>query len=158
MGQPTAEFRLADADATTALGQRLAAIARAGDTLLLDGDLGAGKTHFARAFVQACLSAAGQPVEDVPSPTFTLVQTYQAGGTEIWHADLYRLSGPDDTLELGLDDAVGTAILLVEWPDRWGEAAPSDAVRLRFAPDGDGRRVTLTASDARWHLPDSADV
>ena len=78
----------------------------AGDVLLLEGPIGAGKTAFARALIAARLAAAGAPAEDIPSPTFTLVQTYLAGPLEIWHADLYRLSHPDEAAELGLEHPV----------------------------------------------------
>ena len=95
--------RLPDADEalTAALGRALAAEMRAGDVMLLDGPLGAGKTHLARAFIRARL---GSPAEDVPSPSFTLVQTYDAD-PPVWHVDLYRLGDPSETAELGLDEA-----------------------------------------------------
>jgi tRNA threonylcarbamoyladenosine biosynthesis protein TsaE len=137
--------------ATADLAARLAPLLRAGDTLLLEGPIGAGKTHFARAVIKARLRAAGRD-EDVPSPTYTLVQTYGDGTAEIWHADLYRLAGPGDAAELGLDDAFREAIVLVEWPDRLGADAPGDALRLVFS-DGAGegsRRLTLTSRDADW--------
>ena len=90
----------ADETMTAALARMLAATARPGDTILLDGPVGAGKTHFARAFIRA---RQGEAAEDVPSPTFTLVQTYDDPmGTEIWHADLYRLTDPSELDELGL--------------------------------------------------------
>jgi tRNA threonylcarbamoyladenosine biosynthesis protein TsaE len=111
---------------------------RAGDCLLLEGQIGAGKSHFARAFIQARLGRA----EDVPSPTFTLVQSYQAD-VEIWHADLYRLSHPDEVLELGLDEAFDSAICLIEWPDRLGSLLPKGAMRLRFTLEGEGRQVAF---------------
>ena len=128
-----------DADATARLGQWFAARLQAGDCLLLEGQIGAGKSHFARAFIQARLGRA----EDVPSPTFTLVQSYQAD-VEIWHADLYRLSHPDEVLELGLDEAFDSAVCLIEWPDRLGSLLPKGAMRLRFALEGEGRRVAIS--------------
>ncbi len=106
-----------------------------GDVLLLSGGIGAGKTHFARSVIQTRLAAAGL-VEDVPSPTFTLVQTYEDGGvSEIWHADLYRLTHPPDEVEeLGLIDAFSDAICLVEWPDRLGgDLVPDGAVSLELS-------------------------
>ena len=78
----------------------------------------------------------------MPSPTFTLVQNYQAD-VEIWHADLYRLSHPDEVLELGLDEAFDSAICLIEWPDRLGSLLPKGAMRLRFTLEGEGRRVAF---------------
>jgi tRNA threonylcarbamoyladenosine biosynthesis protein TsaE len=131
---------LADEDATAALGERLAGLLQAGDTVLLEGPIGAGKSHLARALIRARLGR----MEDVPSPSFTLVQTYDADGVEIWHADLYRLSHPDEVLELGLDDAFATAICLVEWPERLGSHLPPDALRLRLAAQGDGRMAHLS--------------
>ena len=132
-------LHLVDADATARLGQWFAARMQAGDCLLLEGQIGAGKSHFARAFIQARLGRA----EDVPSPTFTLVQSYQAD-VEIWHADLYRLSHPDEVLELGLEEAFDSAICLIEWPDRLGSLLPKGAMRLRFALEGEGRRVAIS--------------
>lgn len=124
---------LGSEDATTRLAETFAPHLGAGDTLLLEGPIGAGKSHFARALIRARLAMAGTPEEDVPSPTFTLVQTYVAGPLEIWHADLYRLTHPDEVTELGLEEAFATALCLVEWPDRLGPAAPPDALTLRFA-------------------------
>lgn len=142
---------LADAEATARLGRWFAPRLRAGDVLLLEGDIGAGKTHFARALIQARLAAAGL-AEDLPSPTFTLVQTYDAGGTEIWHADLYRLAGPDEIEELGLVAAFGTAVCLVEWPDRLGPLRPDAALTLRFGPGRlpDERSLLVLFDDLRW--------
>ncbi|MCV2863248.1 tRNA (adenosine(37)-N6)-threonylcarbamoyltransferase complex ATPase subunit type 1 TsaE [Albidovulum sediminicola] len=146
---PDAILRLPDPGATDALARRLAPALRAGDTILLEGEIGAGKTHFARALIRARLAALGLD-EDVPSPTFTIVQTYEAGEAEIWHADLYRLSGPEEIWELGLEDAFRTAICLVEWPDRLGSLRPSDALTLRFAAEqDDSRRLGLHASGPR---------
>lgn len=135
---PPLTLFLSDADETSRLGHWFAARLRAGDCVLLDGPIGAGKSHFARAFIQARLGRA----EDVPSPTFTLVQTYEAD-VEIWHADLYRLLHPDEVMELGLDEAFDRAICLIEWPDRLGKRAPVGALRLGFSDAGAGRRVDV---------------
>jgi len=148
-------------EATTAFAARLAAKLTPGDIVLLEGPLGSGKSHFARSVIHALQAAAGQPPEDVPSPTFTLVQTYVAGTTEIWHADLYRLSSPDEVFELGLEDAWQTAICLIEWPDRLGDAAPDGAVTLTFAhtDDDDTRTLVITGADGalRTKIEDALD-
>lgn len=134
---------LTSAQDTCALAERWAPVLRAGDVLLLEGSVGAGKTHFARSLIQALLAVP----EDVPSPTFTLVQTYDAPDFEIWHADLYRLSSPDEVIELGLEEAFSTALCLVEWPDRLGGDAPAQALFLHFEATSEEERV-LTV---RWH-------
>ena len=135
---------LPDADSTAALARHLAPLVGAGDVILLQGPIGAGKSHFARALIQARLGWA----EDVPSPTFTLVQTYQADEVEIWHADLYRLTDASEVEELGLKQAFDEAIALVEWPDRLGPLWPAAALTLDLAPEavGDARRADLSAS------------
>jgi tRNA threonylcarbamoyladenosine biosynthesis protein TsaE len=128
-----------DAD-TAALGERLARAARAGDCILLEGPIGAGKSCLARAFIRALCG----PAEEVPSPTFTLVQTYEADGIEIWHADLYRLTHPDEVWELGLDEAFAKAICLVEWPDRLGKHRPDGALCLTLESFGEGRLAKIS--------------
>lgn len=144
---------------TAAFAAQLAPRLSAGDVILLQGDLGAGKTHFARSIIQARLAAAGL-AEDVPSPTFTLVQTYDDGAVELWHADLYRLSNLDEVVELGLEDAFETGICLVEWPDRLAEATPRNALtmHLEMTETPGVRIMTLQFSDPRWSdiltLPD----
>lgn len=143
--EPLLDLRLPTSDATARLARALAPKLGAGDVLLLEGPLGAGKTHFARALIQERLAEEGLS-EDVPSPTFTLVQTYDAGMLEIWHADLYRLTSADEVTELGLEDAFTTALCLVEWPDRLGDAAPASALSLRLEPEDDARRLTAHGS------------
>jgi tRNA threonylcarbamoyladenosine biosynthesis protein TsaE len=130
--------------ATDAFAARLAGLARVGDVLALRGDLGMGKTTFARAFIAA---RAGQPVV-VPSPTFTLLQTYDLPGGPVWHFDLYRLANPDDVWELGWEQGLTDAILLVEWPQRMGDLLPADRLDIAFSQGDapDRRQVQLTAS------------
>ncbi len=139
---------LASEDDTTRLGRALAALLQAGDTILLDGPIGAGKSHIARAIIRARLARD----EDVPSPTFTLVQTYP-GDPDIWHADLYRLTHPDEVVELGLEDAFVTAICLIEWPDRLGSILPDNPVRLKLETWGEGRRATLSFGERPRFTP-----
>ena len=143
-----------------ALGHRLVR----GDTILLEGPIGAGKTFFARALIQARLEAAGL-WEDVPSPSYTLVQTYDDDSEEIWHADLYRLSSPEDCAELGLDEAFGHAITLIEWPDRLGDLCPTDALTLSFElGKAEGHRnVAFNWSAPKWNdrlrdLPGTTEI
>lgn len=142
-------LRLPSPEATAQLAEKMAALLRPGDCLLLEGPIGAGKTHFARHLIQSLMTLP----EDVPSPTFTLVQTYDTEAGEIWHADLYRLSSLDEIEELGLTEAFETAICLVEWPERLGPLAPPGALWLRFAPDSGGtdmRYLTLDWSGPGW--------
>ena len=131
---------LPDPEATEDLGRKLAIGARPGDVILLEGPIGAGKSCLARAFIRARLGRE----EEVPSPTFTLVQVYEAREVEIWHADLYRLTHPDEVWELGLDDAFTAAICLVEWPDRLGVHVPPGALRIRLEAAGEGRRAVIS--------------
>ena len=146
MTTPPILLHLPDPEATDRIARHLAPRLRAGDVLLLSGPVGAAKTHFARALIRARLGRD----EDVPSPTFTLVQTYDAGDLEIWHADLYRLSDPAEIEELGLTEAFDTAICLVEWPDRLSDLRPADALDLAFAHAETGRDVTLSWSSGDW--------
>lgn len=152
MQAPILTHAFTSPDATARFAAALAPALTQGDVFLLEGQIGGGKTHFARALIQARLWVDGAPVEDVPSPTFTLVQTYDTGRVEIWHADLYRLTHPDEVAELGLADAFADAICLVEWPDRLGDLAPSGALTLRFTL-GDGpeeRRIEARSDDPAW--------
>lgn len=133
---------------TTQRAIELAQVLTAGDIVLLHGDVGAGKTHFARSLIQSVMPV----VEDVPSPTFTLVQSYDTARGDIWHADLYRLTSTYEIEELGLLDAFETAICLIEWPDRLGPLAPENALTLTLTdgPTDDARQITATWQDARW--------
>ncbi|SMR82569.1 tRNA threonylcarbamoyladenosine biosynthesis protein TsaE [Aliiroseovarius halocynthiae] len=141
-------------DHTTAFAAALADQLAPGDVILLSGGIGAGKTHFARSVIQHRLAAQGR-AEDVPSPTFTLVQTYDDPVCEIWHSDLYRLTHPDEVEELGLIDAFDTAICLVEWPDRLGALTPQNAVHIEFSADAasdnpDLRNAQISGQADRW--------
>ena len=142
-------FATRSPEETARLAGRLAGGLQRGDALLLEGPVGAGKSLFARALIRSVMTAP----EDVPSPTYTLVQTYDTAIGEVWHADLYRLTGPEEIEELGLAEAFETAICLVEWADRLGPLAPADALRLRLMPDpGDpeARRLVFAWTDSRW--------
>ena len=144
---------LTSPDETARLAIHIAGALRPGDCLLLEGPIGAGKSHFARSLIQHLLGYA----EDVPSPTFTLVQTYDIANAELWHADLYRLSALEEIEELGLTEAFDDAICLIEWPDRLAELTPYHALHLALALETDlasehedRRHLTLTWSDAKW--------
>lgn len=134
-------FALADPDATARLAAALAPLLRPGDVVALRGELGTGKTTFARALIRA-LTGTG---EDVPSPTFTLVQTYAAPAFEIWHFDLYRLEKPEDAVELGIEDAMAEGVTLIEWPEKLEPWLPADRldVRLSYSGGDEGRKAVL---------------
>ena len=138
------DIALPDAAATQALGARLGVRLTQGDMVCLAGNLGAGKTTLARGVIAAW---TGQE-EEAPSPTYTLVQTYEGARGELWHVDLYRLKRPDDAWELGLEDAFATAATLIEWPERLEGQLPRDRLDIELQPEGEGRRATLTAHGA----------
>jgi tRNA threonylcarbamoyladenosine biosynthesis protein TsaE len=141
----TARFELPDLSATAALGARIASGLEAGDLVALAGDLGAGKTELARGILTA-LGLTGP----MPSPTFTLVQVYEAPRLVVHHYDLYRLEDPRELAELGLDEALEQGAVLVEWPDRAGGLLPEDALIVSLTmPDAQCRRAELTGP-ARW--------
>lgn len=140
-------LRLPDEAATGRLARALGPLLTAGDLVTLAGELGAGKTALARALIRS-LSPPGK-TEEVPSPTFTLVQSYETPGLTVWHFDLYRLGGVEEVAELGFDEALQTGAALVEWPDRLGYALPANRLEivLRFdaATGPDARRAMITA-------------
>ncbi len=146
---PLPPVELPDPEATAAVGRAMAAHLVPGDVLALAGPIGAGKSVLARAVIAERLRAAGAPPEDIPSPTFTLVQTYRAGSVEMWHCDLYRLTAPEEAWELGLEDAFETAICLIEWPGILGEGLPGSALHLGLEVTGpEARRLTLGTGSA----------
>ncbi|WP_227269151.1 tRNA (adenosine(37)-N6)-threonylcarbamoyltransferase complex ATPase subunit type 1 TsaE [Roseobacter weihaiensis] len=151
MACQTFSLLLGSADETARYAQTLGATLRPADVVLLEGPVGAGKTHFARQLIQSILTDP----EDVPSPTFTLVQSYETTRGTLWHADLYRLSSVFEVEELGLSEAFETAICLVEWPDRLGALAPPDALTLSFSPADkeEARHLTATWTAQRWSDP-----
>lgn len=146
----TIEKRLSGLADTMRLAGVFALALRAGDVILLSGALGAGKSAFARSLIRS-LTCSDEPV---PSPTFTLVQTYRAAEFDIWHLDLYRLSDPSEASELGLEEALQAGVLLVEWPQRLDGRWPVDRLEITLSADVDAgsdmvedepRTVTLRA-------------
>jgi tRNA threonylcarbamoyl adenosine modification protein YjeE len=130
---------------TQALGARIAAGLRVGDAVALEGDLGAGKTTLARAILQAL--GVG---EDVPSPSFTLVQHYETGKLTVRHYDFYRIERPREIDELGLDEALDEGAALIEWPERAPDRIPADALYISLAVSGDTARRASIRGPARW--------
>lgn len=137
-------MRLADEAATARLGAAIAQTLKAGEAVCLSGPLGAGKSTLARALVRALTT----PEEDVPSPTFTLVQFYESPRLRVAHFDLYRLSNPDEAYEIGLDEALEDGAAIIEWPERLQGRLPADRLDVEIGLLEDGRSVTLTPHGA----------
>jgi tRNA threonylcarbamoyladenosine biosynthesis protein TsaE len=137
------DIALPDLAATAGLAKALAARAAVRDVIALWGELGLGKTTFARAFIQN--RPGGDSVAEVPSPTFNLVQVYELPTAPVWHFDLYRLTDPEDAWELGIEEAFSTAITLIEWPDRLGALLPAERldVELQAGGEATSRRAQL---------------
>src|SRR3954463_14766438 len=135
-------IELPDEAATAAFATRLARLARPGDIIALKGELGAGKTSFARAFIRSRGGA-----EEVPSPTFTLVQIYELPEATVWHFDCYRLREPEEGWELGIEDAFHEGISLIEWPERLGSLLPARRLEIALLPRGtpEARRARVDA-------------
>lgn len=139
-----AEIALPDLAATARLAGRIAPRLKRGDAVALWGELGAGKTTLARDILQAL-----GVVEDVPSPTFTLVQTYETPGLSVAHYDLYRLKSSRELDELGFAEALDDGAALVEWPERAPEYLPVETLHLRLRLENEIRKVKITGP-ARW--------
>lgn len=138
----TLTFNLPQLEDTQRLGSALAHLAQKGDFFALYGTLGMGKSVLARAFIQE-LSGA----QEVPSPTFTLVQSYETSDFEIYHFDLYRLKHPDEIFEIGVEEAVFEGVSLVEWPERMQNYLPRKSIIIEIKPRGEGRVLTLSCQD-----------
>jgi tRNA threonylcarbamoyladenosine biosynthesis protein TsaE len=138
---------LPDADATHAAGALLAAQLRVGDVVALSGELGAGKTSFARGL----LMALGL-IQEAPSPSYSLVIPYAPPDVSlpVWHIDLYRVEKPDDIEELGIDEARGEAALLIEWPERMGRRLWADALKIHIEVCANGSRRLTVAVPPSW--------
>ena len=150
--EEAASLHLPGEAATAAFGRALARLARPGDLIALEGDLGAGKTLIARAFINALPGPDGSPFyEEVPSPTFTLVQVYERLPAPVWHFDLYRIERPEEIFELGIEEALAEGISLVEWPQRMGEVfrvAGRLDVQISFASHETARDIRLLGGPA----------
>lgn len=131
---------LNDEAATARLGAAIARALRPGEAVCLSGPLGAGKSTLARALVRTLTA----PDEDVPSPTFTLVQFYDGEALKIAHFDLYRLTSPDEAYEIGLDESLDEGAAVIEWPERLAGQLPPDRLDVEIAIDGAGRSARLT--------------
>ena len=140
-------IELASEAATQALAAEVARRARAGDVIALRGELGSGKTSFARGFIRAL----GRGDEEVPSPTFTLVEQYDLDRLQVWHFDLYRLAKPEDAYELGLEEALAGGVLLIEWPERLGPLLPRERLDVTLsAGSSPSRRRAVLRGSPRW--------
>ena len=137
-------MNLPDEEATARLGSAIARALKAGEAVCLSGPLGAGKSTLARALVRALTT----PDEEVPSPTFTLVQFYEGSALNVAHFDLYRLSSPDEAYEIGLDEALEVGAAVIEWPERLEGALPADRLDVEIALRGTGREARLTPHGA----------
>ena len=137
---------LADEAATVRLGEAVARVLEAGDMVCLSGPLGAGKSTLARALIRALTT----PDEEVPSPTFTLVQFYEGPRLKVAHFDLYRLTDPDEAYEIGLDEALDEGAALIEWPERLEGRLQGDRldIEIALADDANGRRVRIVPHGA----------
>ncbi len=143
----TIKIELAGLKDTHNLAERIAALAEIGDVIALGGDLGTGKTEFARAFIRNLTD----PEEEVPSPTFTLVQTYEGQSGEIYHFDLYRINTPEEVLELGIEDAFRDGISIIEWPEKMGQFLPRGRLDIHLTiTKGKNHRQAELIAHGHW--------
>ena len=145
--EPGLRIDLADEAASERLAAGLAMLAGTGDLIALEGDLGAGKTTLARSFIR---TLADNPALEVPSPTFTLVQTYELDGTAVAHMDFYRLEEPAEIDELGIDEALDAGTVIVEWPSRAADLLPPGGLLIELSEKDGGRSAHLTSSNESW--------
>ena len=144
---------------TLFIASLLAQSLKSGDTLLLSGDIGSGKTFFSRGLIQEMMKNQSVPIDEVPSPTFSIVQPYDALYPIVWHLDLYRLSHHDEIYELGLEEALEKGICLIEWPSKMGSNIPERNISISFDLDGyddEKRSILIELNGNGWaHLSSS---
>ncbi len=145
MNQVAGGFAAQGPAQTEELARRIAPHLCRGDSLALEGDLGAGKTTLVRAILRAL-----GVTDEVPSPSFTLVQEYEAGGLKIAHCDLYRIESPTELDEIGIDETLRDGVVLIEWPERATARIPADALRIRIDITGETARRFTLSGPARW--------
>ena len=136
MNELSLVFHCNSEEKTSFLAQKVALLCEKGDVFALFGTLGMGKSVFARAFVQKLCGKT-----EVPSPTFTLVQMYDAPDFEIYHFDLYRLKNAEEIFELGIEEAMYEGVCLIEWPEKMGGYLPRKAIKINIAPTSEGRKI-----------------
>ncbi|MBQ8785116.1 MAG: tRNA (adenosine(37)-N6)-threonylcarbamoyltransferase complex ATPase subunit type 1 TsaE [Alphaproteobacteria bacterium] len=141
------EFICNTEEDTIKLGQKLSSIAKKGDVFALFGTLGMGKSVLSRAFVKKLTSA-----NEVPSPTFTLVQVYEADDFDIYHFDLYRLKSPEEIFEIGMEEAIYEGVCLIEWPEKMQGYLPKNIFKVEIAPYEQGRKIKIETSDVDKNL------
>ena len=139
------QIDIADEDGTRSVGKALGATLRSGDVVCLTGPLGAGKTTLARAVLSQAVGAL-----EAPSPTFSLVETYQTDAISVWHFDLYRLEAPADVWELGLEEALETGACLIEWPEKIASYLPENILVLNLKPSDTSSRVLTIRAQSAW--------
>ena len=150
-----ADIVLADEAATRGLGARIEPHLRGGDVVGLEGDLGAGKSVLARGAIGAAAARAGVTLDAIPSPSFTLVQYYPRpvaddAGALLWHVDLWRIEHVDEVLELGLDEAMASAVCIIEWISKLGDAVPPNALTIRLEKTAATARTAHFDADAAY--------
>ena len=133
-------FNLSSEKETIKFGKALTKISQKGDVFALFGTLGMGKSVIARAFIQELTNA-----KEVPSPTFTLLQSYEYEKFEIYHFDLYRIKSPEEIFEIGLEEALYDGVCLIEWPEMMGGYLPRDIFKIEISPKGEGRELIISA-------------
>ena len=138
---------------TVCIAETCARLMRSGDTVLLFGDIGSGKTFFSRTVIQEMMQKQGIEIEDIPSPTFTIVQTYDTIVPSVWHLDLFRISNPDEIIDLDLEIALANNVCLIEWPQNLGSHAPKRNLSITLQETvglGDVRNINFEFNGSGW--------